>query len=209
MEQAEYSEMACFGPVTIRPADYVDITYVAANMRAIDRRELTAISPVDDALSIATLIWERSRGDTGETWGAYLSDQPVAMFGVALAHPGTYHGWMFGTRRTWRVVPAISRFRRVLERGLYKSGVQRVEVRALEENETATRWLVSMGAQIECRLPCFGKTGEPFVQLAWVRDNVLLLNSESRAPSTGPACASSASAPRTSAHSRSSAPWRR
>ena len=189
MEQTEEAEIVRFGPVTIRTADYVDITYVAANMRAVDRRELTAISPVEDALSISTLIWDRSRDGTGETWGAYLGDQPVAMFGVALAHPGTYHGWMFGTRRTWRVVPAITRFRRVLERSLYKSGVQRVEVRALEENETATRWLVSMGAIIECRLPCFGKTGEPFVQLAWVRDNVLLLSSESRPPAAGPASA--------------------
>ena len=189
MEQGEDSGTCRFGPVTIRPPDYVDITYVAANMRAIDRRELTAISPVDDALSIATLIWERSRGDTGETWGVYRGDQPVAMFGVALAHPGTYHGWMFGTRHTWRVVPAISRFRRVLERRLYKSGVQRVEARALEENEMATRWLVSLGAQIECRLPCFGKAGEPFVQLAWTRDNVLLLSAESRTAAARPASA--------------------
>jgi hypothetical protein len=156
--------------VEIRKLTPIAATYVAAYIRAYDRAELEAYQPAGDIAELAYFL------ATTNGWNFYASidDIPVFAFGVVV-HPLSPHmgsAWGFGTDKTRKVVPEITRFvREALVPELVESGLRRVEVRALATHTSSVRWLArSLGALPECDLPQAGANGETFVQLAWISD---------------------------------------
>ena len=154
-------------PVEIRRAALRDVCFVAAHMRAEDRREaLCQFTPDTSMLELAA----SSHGGSGLVYCAWYRGSPVAAFGAAPAsHAGTvWSAWLFGTRRLARAVPEIGRFgRETLSARLIEKGVRRVEVRSIEGHDIAHAWLARLGARREARMHDYGRDGETFTLWSW------------------------------------------
>lgn len=147
--------------VSIVPPTLRDITYIAANVRPEDWREIACQIP-DGVTALDVALWSVS---AGQAWVAKLGDQPVALFG---ASPQTAAGnvlalWAWGTKRMRRVAPAITRFVRDGRAPEWvEAGITRVEARSIAGHYDAHRWLSSIGLLAE-PLPQWGKGGEDFI----------------------------------------------
>ena len=154
--------------ITVRPGSVRDITYVAANMRDADRREIFCQRADEDVRALAMTM---SYVSPVHCYAAFEDCSPIAVFGASEQHPNMWTAWAFGTRRLRRAVPAITRFVRSRIAGaLLDCGANRVEVRSIAGHDIAHRWLETLGAEREALLRGFGKGGEDFVLYAWRRD---------------------------------------
>lgn len=176
--------------MAIRRATLNELTYVAANLNDADRRELACQVETDDPMVVA-LLCLRVSGD--RAWTAADRRGPQMCFGVAPMQPGVMAGWGFGTGRSWRVVPEVTRFMlgEVMPE-LIRSGVQRVEARSIDGHDNAHRWLRRLGARKHRDpLMCWGRGGEDFWLFDWIRDDydVLSPNTEGRDAFAGPSTA--------------------
>lgn len=148
-----------------------DLTFVSANMDAMDRREIMCQVREESGTVIGLGSFVSS---PRWRWVAFLGDEPVAAFGVANNedfNPNIGHAWLFGTRKKRRSIPAVTRFATTKWPELLKgAGLSRLEVRALEEHVQARRWIEACGAEYDCHLPYWGKNGETFIQYAWTKD---------------------------------------
>lgn len=156
--------------VDIRPATLRDITFVAANMRGQDKREILATAKLDTLTEAGVISFHTSED---WCWIAWLDGQPVGAFGVAYGNPvyqpHIRHVWAYGTWRFKRVVPAISRFiLREWPHRLLSEGVTRVECRSLIDHDLAHKWMTGLKAHKECDLLNYGVNGETFTQWAWL-----------------------------------------
>lgn len=154
--------------VTIEPACLRDVTWIAANMRAQDRREIAAL--VGDA-SMTDAAGAMLRGSPDHAFVAYLDAEPVAAVGVMrhAAHLGS--AWAFGTDRTRRVIPALTRWGIAeWKPRMIADGYRRVEVRTIIDHDLSHRWLEKLGFARECLCRGYGRDGETFAQFAYVRD---------------------------------------
>lgn len=136
-----------------------DLTYILANLRAGDQRELRAhlgeVPPLDMAYATLATPW---------AFQIRLHDQPVAAFGAHAQSPTTVSAWAYGTDRFRRAVPQMTRFiNGALARELVRQGFRWAEARSVEGHEEAHRWLLALGAQVACDLPGFGVNGERFL----------------------------------------------
>lgn len=167
--------------VEIIPATLRDLTYIAANMRPEDWREIECQFPEGiTSFEIAALA-----GQFGEAWVATSSSQPVAAFGAAPLTYNVLSVWAWGTKGMRRAIPAIGRFLRD-ERApdWIASGVTRLEARSIAGHHSAHRWMTSLGATSQ---PCpeWGRRGEDFILFSWTRakdwdqTNVLFLDAQS------------------------------
>ena len=169
--------------VEIRPATLRDCTFVAANMRDQDHRELTAILD-ESRVSLGALCF-LSAPDT--SWCAWLDGSPIAAFGFS---PGVmphtcWSAWAYGTKRMRRAIPAISRHgQRVVAPMLIDRGVLRVEVRSIADHDIAHQWLAGLGAAPECRLEDYGLNGETFILYAWTRSRYVPVRKPPRSPAS-------------------------
>ena len=152
----------------ILPATIRDATYVAANMRPEDWREIACQCP-DGLYPYEVAAWALQGR---EAWIATVRGQPVACFGV---HNQTSAGnvlaiWAWGTRGMWRAIPSISRF--ILDDRVpawIEAGVTRVEARSIAGHEAAHRWMRGLGAA-GTELKAFGKGGEDFTLFWWTQE---------------------------------------
>jgi hypothetical protein len=152
--------------ISIRPASLRDLSWVAAFMRAADRREVFALSPDDNPLALAARI----DAMPGEKLAACLDGTPVAAFGAARSGPGVVEVWMFATPDWPRVAPAVTRaILRRLVPALVASGIHRAQCLSIEGHGDAHRWLERMGAVREGVHPGRGRGGETFITYAWRR----------------------------------------
>ena len=151
--------------VTIVPATVRDVTYIAADMRPDDWREIAC--QVHDGVTPGQIA--AAAVAHGESYVATLDGQPVAAFGVMPATVNVLTIWAWGTPRTRRVVPAITRFTiaDLVPRWL-AAGITRVEARSIAGHDAAHRWLRALGTT-ETALPEWGKGGEAFILFAWTR----------------------------------------
>lgn len=150
----------------IRAPSLRDVSFVAANMRAADRREIEAsVGPFQpEALAMRALRWP------GMTYVATIGDQPAIACGVVIGpdQPHLGYAWAFGTDRMRRAVPDLSRFMAGEWReALIARGVHRVEVRTIADHDLSHRWLNSLGARFEAELINHGRNREPFHLYAW------------------------------------------
>lgn len=152
--------------VRIEPANLRDCTYIGANLREEDRREIMCQLP--DDVSGAAMAASVFAG-APEPWTriASLDGQPVAAFGFMPFTVPVWLAWAWGTKLLPRVAPAITRWCWEEEQQLLELGVRRVEVRTIEGHHQAHRWLESLGCKRVCDLPDHGRNGELFHLYAW------------------------------------------
>lgn len=139
----------------LRPGD---IAYVADNMRAADRAEVTAMTGETDmraALADGVLL-------SSHYWVLADGEIPMAIFGVAplslLGEMGS--PWLLGTDRLERFPGTLVRDgRRYVRRmlGVYPHLVNFVDAR----NERSVRWLERLGFDVQAPRP-MGAAGLPF-----------------------------------------------
>lgn len=152
--------------VSIVPINLRDASYVAANLRPEDWREIACQLP--DGTEPLALAWMAAEG-SGEAWTASWKGQPVAAFGASPMTPSVLSLWAWGTKGMWRVAGSIERFVTAdcVPRWL-EAGITRVEARSIVGHVMAHRWLRRLGfAEQPC--PQWGKAGEDFILFSWTR----------------------------------------
>lgn len=155
----------------IKPATLRDITWIAANLREQDKREILASSTLvaRDAAIVCL------HGSPNFAWCVWINGQPHAAFGIGQGSPMTPYirsAWAFGTDKMRRCIPAISRFTVDEWPGrLIAEGVTRVEVRSLLGHDVAGRWLKSLRAKHEGILRNYGSSGEEFDLYSWTKED--------------------------------------
>lgn len=158
--------------VEIRPATIRDATWIAANMRSEDVREILATANVG-SLTEAAIACVVTSPDYA--WCAYHRAEPAGCFGVSHVSPLQPHlrsAWAWGTDRFKRVAPAITRFSvREWPRRLIADGVTRVEVRSIEGHDIAHKWLSAIRARHEADMPNYGVNGETFQLWSWLKED--------------------------------------
>lgn len=155
--------------ISIIPACVRDVTWIAANMREQDRREIRAL--IGDEASLSQAAGAMLQGSPDHAFVATLRGEPVAAVGVMrhAAHLGS--AWAFGTDKTKRVIPALTRWGvehwkpRMLDEGF-----SRVEVRTIIDHDLSHQWLERLGFKRECIVRGYGLRGEAFVQFSFVRE---------------------------------------
>jgi len=173
------------GAVEIVPASLRDLTYVAGNLRDIDRREIYCQLPRENPNDVALLS---VRTSPEFRFSAQVGGQPVFCFGCGADRPGLWTAWAFGTRHYRRAIPAVTRFiKSVLVPSLIEStDAQRVQAFTLADHEQAHRWMESWYGTKLCRLRSYGKNGEDFFLYEWVREDLkhVLITSKSASTAT-------------------------
>lgn len=150
-------------PVSIVPASLRDMTFIAANMRPADWREITAVYPAT-ATEIGASMWFSSEG---LRWVALLNGSPVCAFGIAPGLPGVGSGWAYGTRKMPRVMREVTKFiRRRVAVTLLRAGYRRIEVRTAIDHDVSHRWLESLGFVREGIAVDYGSDGLDFITYA-------------------------------------------
>lgn len=155
-------------PARVIAANFRDLSYICANLRAEDKAEAEAAVGPTHYMDLATAHL-RDRAYVVEVDG-----NPEAGFGaIRSAGDHLWNAWLFGTKRIHRAVPRIRSFcRDVMMPDLLSVGAHRVEARALASHFTAHRMLESMGARHRCELPGYGVNGERFILWEWTRESI-------------------------------------
>lgn len=142
-----------------------DLTYIAANIRPHDWREIAAQLPEGATPTQAAAISFAA----GRSWVATWDGQPVAGFGISPISTAVLSIWAWGTNDMLRAVPSITRY---VDGPLVKEwdrlGINRVEARSIADHHAAHRWLRALG-WTEAACPEFGRSGEDFILFAQTR----------------------------------------
>ncbi len=151
--------------VEIVPGTLRDLTYIAANIREHDWREITAQLPAEVTPTQAAAISYAA----GRSWVALWKGQPVAAFGISPIAAAVLSIWAWGTDDMLRAIPTLTRY---VENELVpewdRLGLMRVEARSIADHKAAHRWLRAMG-WTETPCPEFGRSGEDFILFAQTR----------------------------------------
>lgn len=155
--------------VSIQPACLRDATWIAANARHQDRREIEC-APLP-AATMTEAVYGLLCGSDGHAFIAYAdADEPVAVIGVVRLSPWYGSAWAFGTAKTRRVIPALTRWGvETWKPRLIADGYRRVEVRTIADHDLSHRWLERLGFVREGVCSGYGRDGQDFVQYAYVR----------------------------------------
>lgn len=154
------------GRVLIGPANLRDFTYIGANLREADRREIFCQLPEGTTGSgMAAQVFDGLAGDW--TWIASIDGQPVCAFGFQPFTTPVWIGWAWGTRQMVRAIPAVTRHCLEQEMKLIGLGVRRLEVRTIKGHDVSHLWLSRLGCRYRCDLPDHGRNGETFELWAW------------------------------------------
>lgn len=157
--------------IEIHEACIRDVTYVSANMRPQDARELYCQLP--EGTNSTELAYLALNG----AWCAYtafLNGKPAGVFGMTAANYAetVYSAWAFGTKNFRRVTPRIGRYcLQVVAPRLVVAGARRVEVRSIHDHDLAHKWLTGLGAARECDLVDYGRNGERFTLWSFTATN--------------------------------------
>lgn len=142
-----------------------DLTFVAANIRPEDWREIAAQLPEGTTPTQAGAICYAA----GRSWVATWKGQPIAAFGVSPIAASVLSIWAWGTPQMWRSVPAITRYvDNDLAPEWERLGITRIEARSIADHEQAHRWLRRLGFE-ETPCPEFGRGGEDYVLFYFTR----------------------------------------
>lgn len=154
--------------IEIRDACLAHASFVTANMREGDRREVYCQMP--DTVKTYEVAYMFLEGP-GNAFVAYMDDLPVAFFGAQPLNVCTLGAWAVGTKHMRKVIHAVTRHMI----GFYgpaaiAAGYTSMECRTWEEHHEAHRWLESTGA-VAASVPfVYGKAGEKFILYRWERD---------------------------------------
>ena len=161
--------MMDYRSLTVRHATAEDVDYVVRRMRAQDRREVYGVRFSSDP---DALIGEFVAGITNQSFAYFYAvaskhtHRAIALIAIVLATPRAAFASLIATDEWLKIVLDVTRFiRDVVIVDCIKSGLRRVELRALASWHANRRWLESMGAIFECECPCL--SDEPYAQYAW------------------------------------------
>jgi len=150
-------------PVTIAPATLRDMTYIAANMREADRREISAVFP-GTPIEIGAALFAAS---PDLAWIAGLDGNPACAFGIARLLPGLGSGWAYGTRRLPLAMKSVTRYcLRSVRPALIRAGFRRIEVRTATDHDLSHCWLEHLGFAREGIALDYGADGLDFATYA-------------------------------------------
>lgn len=147
-----------------------DASYIAANMRPEDFREIACLWQHWDTRALGLCALETAVPDM--VWSVWYDGQPAAAFGFSRASafdPEHWQAWAFGTERFKRCVPLMTRHILGL-RSKIERDCRRLQVITHDGHDIAHRWIEALGATREGRLRSYGRGGEDFWIYAWVRD---------------------------------------
>lgn len=151
--------------VTIEPACFRDASYIVANMRPGDRDEIMCQVPLGTkSYEIAKFMIEG-----GDAYVAYWKGTPVMLFGTNPLNSAVMCIWAIGTKHTWRVIHAVSRFMMNvhLPAQVETHGYKAMEARSHITHEAAHRWMQSTGAVVWGPPFVYGMNGEKFLMFRW------------------------------------------
>ena len=158
--------------ISISPLTLRDLTYVLANLREVDWRELKAMLPVGTKRAdLPEFIYPTINGPA---FCVYNNDQPIAVFGATQTQiPTLYTGYAYGTNKFRRAAHAIGHFTfNILSHMLVNDcHALRLEIRALADHKESNEWLVRAGFNKDCECECFGTSGETFIQYSVTAKN--------------------------------------
>lgn len=147
------------------------IRYVAANMRAIDYREISATSWADNRRDLALDVAERYSRYTDTMYVAGI-DKPTAVIGWIPVWPGMWSVSMFATDNYHLISKDLTKFAcRDIIPALGRGGAHRIECRSHADHTQAHAWLEFLGMSKEATLPGYGKNGEDFFVFSYVRSS--------------------------------------
>jgi hypothetical protein len=153
-------------PVEIAPLNVRSATWVAANMREADRREIMCqmhpdAHPYEAGLQCFHMTPEDWR------WQAEVNGSPVACYGLARFSYPVWGGWAYGLPSMWRAIPAMSVHLRGLKEDIIAAGCRCVEVHTIKGHKGAHLWIKSLGGRYRIDLPDRGRGGETFELWSW------------------------------------------
>lgn len=153
--------------VTVLPARLSHASFITANLREADQREIFCQLPDGfKTYEIAAMML-----GAGDAFIAYLDDLPVCFFGAHPLNICTLDAWAMGTDKTRRVIHAVTRHMITEYAPLaIKAGFRTMECRSHVEHHEAHRWLTSTGAVANGAPFVYGKDGEKFQLFRWDRD---------------------------------------
>lgn len=151
--------------MTIKPATLASVSWIAANMRAQDRREIAAVRDLSD---MRPLAWAACVSAVALV--AYIGDEPVTAFGASEITDGVVAGWAFGTDRMVRTIPVVTRYcLSHVKPALIEAGYRRLEVRTAVDHDVSHKWLKRLGFRPEGVCWGYGR-GLDFVMYAATAD---------------------------------------
>lgn len=142
----------------IQPATVRDLSFIAANMREGDRREIGCQFPYWSPEWLAATCY-----CSEHKWVASWDGLPVAAFGFAHLTAVVVQGWSWGSVHYPKAVRGMFRFIPQAEAELRDAGVKRIEVRALKGYADAARLIARMGGRARATLRNHGTDGETFI----------------------------------------------
>lgn len=149
--------------ISIRVATLRDMTWIAANMRDQDRREIRAVIDESDTV-IGAMLYGSSQG---LAWCAWIDDTPVCAFGVTRLFHGLGSAWAYLSPQGVRTIPAVTRFAMKTVRPLLiAEGFRRIEVRTAIDHDISHRWLERLGFTKEGIAVDYGRDGLDFATYA-------------------------------------------
>lgn len=144
-----------------------EISYVCNNLRPKSHEDIfgATFDNLDELKAVMT-------GIGGIQWVGYCDKLPAAIVGAHLIHGGVWGVYGFGTAKwgdIWRDVTKVGR-REVLG-GIQRAGGHRAQCVSPAEHKDTHAWLRLLGATIETPMPKYGRNGEDYVMLAWVKED--------------------------------------
>lgn len=150
--------------MTIEPACLRDASYVFANMRDMDREEVMCQMP--DGIRMHEIAWAMIQN--GDNFVAKHKGVPVMVYGTAPMNIATLSIWAIGTKRTFRVLPAVTRH--VIHDHLparLEQGFVSMEARSHVGHAEAHYWMRSTGAVALGEPFVYGREGTKFLLFRW------------------------------------------
>jgi RimJ/RimL family protein N-acetyltransferase len=145
-----------------------DASYIAANMREADYREIACLWKHWDTRALGICAMETAV--PGMAWSIWYRGEPIVAYGLSYAaafDPDHWQIWAFGTNRFKRAVPMMTRHIQSIG-DVIKAGCRRLQVITHTEHDISHRWLEGLGAQREGVMRSYGRNGEDFVLYSWV-----------------------------------------
>ncbi len=146
-----------------------DASFIAANMRSEDFREIACLWQDWDTRALGVCAVETAV--PGMVWSVWYDGQPAAAFGFSRASafdPDFWQAWAFGTDKFLRCVPAMTRYLLQIRPDV-ETCCRRLQAISLKDHDIAHGWIEALGAKKEGVLRCYGRSGEDFFIYAWVR----------------------------------------
>ena len=104
---------------------------------------------------------------------AFIDTEPVFLFGSRPTWPHVRGIFGFGTDKTVRVMPEVTRWINAVwkPKVFGEMGATRIEVRLPLSCDHSIKWLSKLGMKRECEIDHFSITGERYLQLAYTKDD--------------------------------------